>query len=488
MIDAYLRDLCRTSAQATIDSHRSQLRLFLIWCLERKVVDASALSRSLIESYDADRAALGRESSTRRTTLGIVAQWWRWCSEHEEHRSYVSPLARPRMPPRVVHEVIAPEWAEVDAVVALAKDFATAKKHAPIWSAVYRLTVLLRGTGLRLSQCLALEWRDLDLRLGTVRIRPELGKTSSERTGRVLPVAPWLLAEALCWESDEDRVGLLVWVPARKRRAVTDGTRVRVAASVGADRVHELWDTVLIDGRPVRPEVYERRPDHAFRKALRTELLHARCHPEAIEYWCGRSTGTRGDYLGRGGPVWQSDGERLDGYARVFRWVQNRVFVPTADVADPIAVERAFYEGRVAVVFEVLGEPPHPALIAESPDGALHDLGATVSLAAGTMLWARSPDAPRPPASARWTDGSAAVIESIVWHSDATGSREVARWSTPGTWQQIPVTAAGAYQLEVLITPHHLAAELGPAAALADGTYRWVETNAIRFESGQLQP
>ncbi len=187
------------------------------------------------------------------------------------------------------------------------------------------------------------------------------------------------------------------------------------------------------------------------------------------------------DYLSRGGPVWQSDGERLDGYARVFRWVQNRVFVPTADAADPVAVERAFFAGRVAVVFEVLGEPPHAALIAESADGTLHDLGATAPLTAGMTLWARSPDAPTPPSFARWTDGSAAVIESIVWHTDATGSHEVARWSTPGTWQQLPITAAGAYQLEVLITPRHLTAELGPAADLADGTYRWVETNAIRF-------
>jgi len=188
-------------------------------------------------------------------------------------------------------------------------------------------------------------------------------------------------------------------------------------------------------------------------------------------------------YLKVGGPVWQSDGERLDGYARVFRWVQNRVFVPAAEVSDPLAVERAFFAGRVAVVFEVLGEPPHPALIAETATGALHDLGETLTLAPGTTLWARSPDAPTPPPFSRWTDGSAAVVESIVWHTDATGSHEVARWSTPGTWQQIAVTAPGSYQLEVLITPRHLAAELGPAEGLADGTYRWVETNAIRFEA-----
>lgn len=187
-------------------------------------------------------------------------------------------------------------------------------------------------------------------------------------------------------------------------------------------------------------------------------------------------------YLSRGGPVWQSDGERLDGYTRVFRWVQNRVFVAAAEAADPLAVERAFFAGRVAVVFSVLGEANGTSLIARTADGTLHDLGETVALAAGTTLWARSPDFPEPPEFARWTDGSRAKMESIVWRTDATGTHEVARWTEPGAWQELLISEPGAYQLEVLLTPRHLTDELGPASALADGTYRWVETNAIRFE------
>ena len=187
------------------------------------------------------------------------------------------------------------------------------------------------------------------------------------------------------------------------------------------------------------------------------------------------------DYLRVGGPVWQSDGERIDGYARIFRWVQNRVFLPAGDdPADPVAVERAFYAGRVQVTFEVLGEARGAALTAEDGGGALYDLGATI--APGATLWARSPDAPVPPRFAVWPDGSAAAMESIVWRTDTTGTHEVARWSTPSTWRELPMTELGAYQLEVLLTPHHLAAELGPAADLASRTYRWVETNAIRVE------
>jgi hypothetical protein len=193
------------------------------------------------------------------------------------------------------------------------------------------------------------------------------------------------------------------------------------------------------------------------------------------------------EYLKVGGPVWQSDGERLDGYARVFRWSNNRVFVPAAVAADPLAVEAAFFGGRAAVVFEVLGESTDYALVLEDPsagaEGGLVDLGQTVTLKAGQVLWARSPSSPKPPPFADWTDGAAAELTTILWRTDATGTHEVARWSEAGRWRSFPVTEVGAYQLEVLVAPRHLAGALGPAAELAEGTYRWIETNAIRVEA-----
>jgi len=292
LVDTYLVALCRTAAQNTIDSHRAQLAGFVVWCHEHGHADATALRRGLVEGYDAHRATLGLRTSTRRVTLSILSACWRWCYEHEDYRGHVAPPVRVSMPARVVHEVTAPLWSEVDAVVERALDRA-ATSRADIWRAIARLVVLLRGTGLRLSQCLRLEGRDVDAQLGTLRIRPELGKTSSERAGRTLPLPPWLLVELVSWDLDP---GLIVTVPARGRAGVPDGTPSPLPASTGAWRVSQLWRDVDVDGRPVRPEVYERRPDHAFRKALRTELLHARCHPEAIEYWCGRSTGVRGTY------------------------------------------------------------------------------------------------------------------------------------------------------------------------------------------------
>lgn len=292
-MDAFLVDLCRTAAQGTVNSRRSQLAGFLGWCVSRNKTQVCDLSRTLIESYDAHRAARGAAGSTRRLCLAVLSRWWRWCYEHEDHGAFTPRPATITMPPRVVFETVAPLWEEVDAVVerARARYLGNDVRLAPIWRAIYRLAVLLRGTGLRLSQCLRLEWRDIDVRLGTLRIRPELGKSASERAGRTLPLPPWLLVELLTWEPEATRDGLFVWVPSFRRRDVDVGARVAVLANRGSECMHLLWTETA-----ARPEVYVRRPDHAFRKALRTELLHQRCHPEAIEYWCGRSSGVRGVY------------------------------------------------------------------------------------------------------------------------------------------------------------------------------------------------
>ena len=190
------------------------------------------------------------------------------------------------------------------------------------------------------------------------------------------------------------------------------------------------------------------------------------------------------DYLREGGPMLQADGERLDGYARVMGWVQNRVHV-AADAPLLEGVEASLRAGLATVVFEVLGDARGASLLALTGDAAsptYHDVGATLPRAAGATLWARSPDLPLPGPRARWTDGAAAAMTATVYRTDLDGTTAVASTAAPGTWLSIPLDTPGAYHLEVTLVPHHLAAALGPAADLATGSYRWVETNAIRVE------
>ena len=62
--------------------------------------------------------------------------------------------------------------------------------------------------------------------------------------------------------------------------------------------MHACWKALRVgpDAQPVRPEVYVKRPCHAFRKTIRTELEAARCREQAIKYWQGHSTGVGGRY------------------------------------------------------------------------------------------------------------------------------------------------------------------------------------------------
>ncbi len=190
--------------------------------------------------------------------------------------------------------------------------------------------------------------------------------------------------------------------------------------------------------------------------------------------------------LQTGGPLMLGDGERIDSYARVFRWVQNRLWVsfdaPGADTARGAidALESAFQAGRNVVVFEVLGDAPGVALVARDRQGTVIDMGQTVHVADGATLYATLPSAPIPGRTATWSDGRAAAMEATVWRTDLTGTTAIATSRTPGATLAVPLSAAGSYHLEVTLVPHHLTTALGPAAALAERTYRWVETNAIR--------
>ena len=178
------------------------------------------------------------------------------------------------------------------------------------------------------------------------------------------------------------------------------------------------------------------------------------------------------------GPLILRDGDRLDSYARLFRWMQNRVWIDPTDDTLPGAMA-ALEAGRTISVFEVFGDARGTSLVAEV-DGALVDMGGEVDVGAGAVLWARSPDGPVPNHGATWTDGSDATMTSHLLRLEGDAFTVVTAWTEPSTWVSVPLDTPGAYHLEVTVEPRHLAAVLGPVGHLANQTYRWVETNAIR--------
>ena len=168
------------------------------------------------------------------------------------------------MPAPTSRPARAPTWAEMDLCIA----------HAPDeW--LHRHLVLLRFLGLRETQALQLEWSDVDMDAAIILIRGELGKSKQEKQGRALPMSPHLVAELAGWGRRE---GLLLG-----REAPNTAWRHRATC--------EAWE--MCGGSE---DIWRGQPHHAFRKGFRSELVRAGGHTDAIEYYCGRSVGTRADY------------------------------------------------------------------------------------------------------------------------------------------------------------------------------------------------
>lgn len=188
-------------------------------------------------------------------------------------------------------------------------------------------------------------------------------------------------------------------------------------------------------------------------------------------------------FLEVGGNMILNDGERVDAYGRVFRWASNRVWIdPDAVETDPIAAtEAALRAGHLEVVFEIFGEPHGEVFVAKTEAGEVVNMGGSVA-AVGATLWARSPNLPVPNRTATWTDASAAQLESTLFRVTADGTEALMTWSGSAAWVELPAPTPGVYYVETRVTPLHLKPLLGGQAALADVSYRWVISNAIRVE------
>lgn len=184
--------------------------------------------------------------------------------------------------------------------------------------------------------------------------------------------------------------------------------------------------------------------------------------------------------LAAGGQITLSDGARLDSFARILRWQNNRVLVPEPTLA---AVKEGLKAGRVWSVFAALGEPGPFSFWAEQlpGPGVRIELGGE-AVAGATTLRVRLPDAPAPELGASWSaaEAATAVVRTVLWRTTATGKEKAAEWTGTGREEAFAAAAAGAYTVEVWITPRHLEAALGAKArGLAAKEFRWVMSNAI---------
>jgi hypothetical protein len=175
------------------------------------------------------------------------------------------------------------------------------------------------------------------------------------------------------------------------------------------------------------------------------------------------------EFLKTGGPLKLQDGQRIDAYERVFRWVNNRVRI-RADGDPTTEVQAGLEEGRNVVVFGLLGSSDSMDFVGEvGPDASFREIGDTAPV--GSRLWIRTPEVPE-----------GAKLKATVFRIGPEELEPVFTTDKPNTWSDFQATKPGPHYLEVYMTPLHLKESLRGSAPLAEKSYRWIVTNPVFIE------
>jgi integrase len=211
-----------------------------------------------------------RSAETVRKNVAWFQLFWKWLFNNAPEGAVPMPRELP-MATAPSKRTVAPTWDEMDACIAACTGW-----HR-------RLATLLRFTGLRVQQAMRLVWGDFDLKARTLTVRSELGKSRSEMRGRVVPISRHLAKNLEGWRGDADAGARVIDSP-----RFGETSRSRMARERDMARA---WTRAK-----VRPEAWEGRPHHAFRKGFVSGLKRAKADDEAVEFLVGHSLGLRGVY------------------------------------------------------------------------------------------------------------------------------------------------------------------------------------------------
>lgn len=280
---AYLRARSATLAEGTIKLRSVTLADFVRFAgdhTRRRAPRVGVLSRSLLEEYQHHLRTRTRtyfrhpndgrkrvlydrcSASTAHDRIVHVYGLWRWLYDHDVYGEWVERPRKVDTVPPVHQQKPAPSWAEMDQAI----------EHASI-EHVRQMMIVMRCTGLRRSQALRLEWRDIDLDRGLLTVRPELGKTRQEKRGRRVPLAPALVEEMAGWGVRE---GHLIAFPEGQHRRVHHTTARRP------------WERAGLDG-------FAASACHSFRRGFVSGLAMAGVRDEIRKFLVGHARGTHGD-------------------------------------------------------------------------------------------------------------------------------------------------------------------------------------------------
>lgn len=173
------------------------------------------------------------------------------------------------------------------------------------------------------------------------------------------------------------------------------------------------------------------------------------------------------------------DGYRIDAHRRMLRFLSN--FVLSKGI-DPESVKQAIHEGRVQIVFEVLGTPEHFDFHAESSLDHLHpqmvEMGGTIDSSKKPVLRIEVPALRKDSARLDPTRLPEIHSELIRLSPDGIESTVLENQSSDFSYSN---PAPGYYRVQTWIRPHHLHG-IRPWGGRVDQPYIWMISNPIRIQ------
>jgi integrase len=278
----------------TKKTRRSYLRSFTEWAgIDRPVSDLSA---PLLDAYAASLPGEGRAAATRHRKVLEIEAAWKWgrgrgAAEFPGLPEPVKVTSKASgggtvQPAAPVVRLAAPSIEDVDRMRDALR---------PGWryrELTARVALLLRYTGLRVSQAVGLRWSDVRVDQGTagpwlfVRAGSRGAKASR---GRVIPLHPALAAAMAEWG---ERSGLVFNPGPDAGPFWTDGEAVRDALTTaweasGVDR--GKWS--VSDAERAAGDRAHGTPTHAIRAAVKVHLLRSGVSETLADYYVGHSRG-----------------------------------------------------------------------------------------------------------------------------------------------------------------------------------------------------
>lgn len=235
-------------------------------------VQASAISRDLVIDCLRGWQSQGLSASWIYSVGRTILDMWRWVSDDPERYPGVpvppreAKMVLPRVPIYVAPP--APTMDEMDACL---------RHLGPRAHGTRLVGVVLRFTGLRISQILAIRRRDLDMETGTLVVT--VGKSRQEEAERrTIPVSAHLASEIRSCAAGLDGDDFLLGARGCRQRPGSRKVESLQRAWKSATEAGEAREVVW---RPANRKIG--RPEHAFRAGLQAFMRRGGVDEEVID-------------------------------------------------------------------------------------------------------------------------------------------------------------------------------------------------------------